>query len=108
MTHLEPFALFHRCLFLGLLAGAGGLCAAGGALKFRPSLLVYAVALIVFNLCWSAIDTTPRQLSTVFPLYLMLGVVGSRFPTLYEPLFASSVALLTFCTALTANNYWMA
>jgi hypothetical protein len=37
----------------------------------------------------------------------VLGLIATRFESIYEWLLAASVTLLTLCTILAANGYWM-
>jgi hypothetical protein len=49
----------------------------------------------------------PRYFSVEFPLFIVIGLIVARFERAYEPLLAASIALLTLCTVLSANGYWM-
>jgi hypothetical protein len=106
IANTHHFSLFYRWLFSGTLGAGLLLCFAGFWFKMRPSYIVMAVAFIGFNLCWQTLEGIPRFLSVIFPLYIALGLITTRFRWSYEPLFAASVALLTICTALIANGYW--
>lgn len=59
------------------------------------------------RLCGNSLEAIPRYLSILFPLFIVLGVVAVRFRWSYELIFASSTVLLTICTVLSANGYWM-
>jgi hypothetical protein len=101
---LEPF---YRWLFLGSLVAAALLWGAGVMLRIRASYLAWAALLLMTYLCSNSLEAIPRYLSVVFPLFIVIGVFVSRYPIAREPLFAACVALLTTCTLLLANGYWM-
>jgi len=99
--------VFYRWLFLLLLLTAMVVFGVGVWLRVRLSYLIYAGSCIAIYLCSNSLESVPRYLSIVFPLFITLGLVVTRFPRSYEPLLAGSCALLTLCTALWANGYWM-
>ena len=63
--------------------------------------------LIAFSLSWGTMASSPRFLSIIFPLFIVLGLITARFEGVYAWLLAASVAALTLCTILLANGYWM-
>ena len=63
--------------------------------------------LIAFSLSWGTMASSPRYLSIIFPLFIVLGLITARFEGAYEWLLAASVAVLTLCTVLITNGYWM-
>jgi hypothetical protein len=63
--------------------------------------------LIVFSLSWGTMASSPRYLSIIFPLFIVVGLLTTRFEGAYEWLLAASVTLLTLCTVMIANGYWM-
>jgi hypothetical protein len=58
-------------------------------------------------LCSGTLEAMPRYFSVEFPLFIVIGLIVARFERAYEPLLAASIALLTLCTVLSANGYWM-
>ncbi len=98
---------FYRALFLGALAAAAVLWVAGLLLRLRGSYLVWAALLIVTYLSSNSLEAVPRYLSVVFPLFIVLALLVNRYPWSYTPVLACSMSLLTICTVLLANGYWM-
>lgn len=78
-----------------------------GWLYVRGSYLVWAALLIFTYLSSNSLEAIPRYLSVIFPFYIVLAIVARRYRWSYEPLLACSTALLTICTILLANGYWM-
>jgi len=98
---------FYRWLLLGYLIITSALFAAGFWFKIRTSYLVWAGVLIAFSLSWGTMASSPRYLSIIFPLFIVLALLTERFAGAYEWLLAASVTLLALCTAMIANGYWM-
>ena len=98
---------FYQWLFLGALTLAGLAWCAGAVIRLRLSYLVWATLLVGTYLCSNSLEAIPRYLSVVFPFFIVAGIIAVRFPAAYEPLLAVSVMLLTLCTLLLANGYWM-
>jgi hypothetical protein len=107
LTRVHQFGLFYRWFFVGALALGSSLFAAGFWVKIRPSYLVWTGVLIVFSLSWGTMASSPRYLSIIFPLFIVVGLLTTRFEGAYEWLLAASVTLLTLCTVMIANGYWM-
>jgi len=95
------------CGSLGPVGSALILTAASFFLRLRATYLVYLAASILFYLAWGTLEALPRHISVLFPLYLVLALISSRWEWLYEPLLAFSIALLALCTVLFANAYQM-
>lgn len=107
ITGLHEFAPFYRWFFVGALVIGSLLFAAGFWLKIRLSYLVWIGLLIAFSLSWGTMASSPRYLSIIFPLFIVLGLITARFEGAYEWLLAASVTVLTLCTVMIANGYWM-
>lgn len=107
ITGLDEFAPFYGWFFVSALVTGSLLFAAGFWLRIRLSYLVWIGALMLFNLSWGTLASSPRYLSIIFPLFIVLGLITTRFEGVYEWLLAASVAVLTLCTILIANGYWM-
>jgi hypothetical protein len=107
LTGLHQFGVFYRWFFVGALALGSFLFAAGFWVKIRPSYLVWTGVLIAFSLSWGTMASSPRYLSIIFPLFIVLGLLTTRFAGAYEWLLAASVTLLALCTVMIANGYWM-
>ncbi len=101
---LEPFYiwLFGGTLAAAILAWIGGLF-----LRVRASYMVWAGLLLAVYLCGNSLEAMPRYLSVLFPIFIVLGIVAIRFRWSYELIFACSTVVLTVCTILSANGYWM-
>jgi hypothetical protein len=79
LTGLPQFGLFYRWFFVGALALGSFLFAAGFWVKIRPSYLVWTGVLIAFSLSWGTMASSPRYLSIIFPLFIVLGLLTTRF-----------------------------
>lgn len=98
---------FYTWLSFSALAAATTLWSAGVFFKIRISYLVYAVILIGISLFSATPEILPRNLSVVFPFFIIIGLLTARFRMAYEPLFVGSLALLTVLTVMAANGYWL-
>ena len=101
------FPAFYLWLFGGTLAAAILAWVGAFFLKIRDSYVVWAGLLLAVYLCGNSLEAIPRYLSVLFPLFIVLGIVSVRFKWSYELIFAASTVLLTICTVLSANGYWM-
>lgn len=107
LSSLQWLPPFYRSLFLTVLAAGLLLWVLGIVLKIRLSYLVYGMLLIGIYLCGASLEAIPRYLSIVFPLFIVLGLLSARFQWVYLPILSASTALLTLCTILSANGYWI-
>lgn len=103
----RTFPSSHVPLYQTIGGAAIILTGAGFFLRLRATYLVYAVTSILFCLSWGTLEALPRYVSMVFPIYIVLALLSSRWKWLYEPLLAISIALLALCTVLFANAYQM-
>lgn len=101
------FPLFYRWLFLGAFAIAICLWCGGLLFKLRATYLVWAALLIATYISSNSLEALPRYLSVVFPLFIVLAIITTRYSWSYIPVLGASVAALTLCTILLANGYWM-
>jgi hypothetical protein len=101
------FPASHIPLYQTIVGSAVLLTGAGFYLRLRSTYLIYLVVSVLFYLAWGSLEALPRYLSILFPLYLVLALLSSRWKWLYEPLLAFSIALLALCTVLFANAYQM-
>jgi len=99
--------LFYRWLFLGAFAVAICVWCMGLRFKIRGTYLVWSALLMATYISTNTLEALPRYLTVVFPLFIVLGVATTRYSWTYIPLLGASVALLTLCTVLLANGYWM-
>lgn len=104
---INSFPAFYGWLFGGTLAAA--VLAWGGAFFFRvrTSYIVWAGLLLAVYLCGNSLEAIPRYLSILFPLYIVAAITAIRYRSTYELMFAASTMVLTICTVLSANGYWM-
>lgn len=107
LANARNFPEFYLWLFFGTFAAAILAWIGGFFLRLRASYLVWSGVLLAVYLCGNSLEAIPRYLSILFPLYIVLGVVAIRFRWTYEIIFAASTVLLTICTILSANGYWM-
>lgn len=98
---------FHQWLFVIVLTAGICLWIIGFFFKLRLSYMVYAGLLIGTYICSNTLEAIPRSLSVVFPLFIVMGLLAARYESTREPLLASSIAILTICTVLAANGFWM-
>lgn len=94
--------LFATSMLTWLLVWTAGLF-----FRLRASYIVFSALLTAVYLCASSMEAWPRYLSVEFPLYIVMGLITTRVEQSYEPLLASSVALLTISTALSASGHWI-
>lgn len=98
---------FYSCLFIGALTVGVLFWASGFWLKLQKAYLAYGALLIVTFACSNSLEAMPRSLGLIFPLFIAMGVLSQKITWLYEPMLGSSVTLLTFCTILAANGFWL-
>ncbi|MFN2507167.1 MAG: hypothetical protein ABR589_00145 [Chthoniobacterales bacterium] len=107
LATVELYSAFYDWLFIGVLVTSVLLLIGGIFLKVRVSYLAYAGLLTTTYLCSSSLEALPRYLSVEFVLFLVLGVVSTRFKWTYEPLLVATIGLLTLCTILFATGFWI-
>jgi hypothetical protein len=107
LLFLKTYTLFYFWFFLGTLVVTLLIIAGGLLLRIRASYLAYCAALTLIYLCSATFEALPRYVSVEFPLFIILGLVATRYRWTYEPLFTCSVALLTLCTIMSGNGYWL-
>ncbi len=73
--------------------------------KLRPSYIVYAGLLLLTLLSAGILESVPRQLSVIFPLFIGMALLGRNKPAHHFFVLASAVLLALF-TILSANGYW--
>jgi len=107
LSTAKTVPLFYGILFGGTVVVGIGLWFAGLLFRIRATYLIWADLLILTYLCSNSLEAIPRYLSVVFPLFIVLAIATTRYPWSYIPALSCSVALLTVCTTLLANGYWM-
>jgi len=100
------FNLFYQIIFFGAVFIALFLIIYLIYSKIRISYIVYSILLLFFYLSSNALESIPRYLGVLFPLYLGLSLIvnKSRFWDYFFTLFA--IMLLTLFTILFTNGYW--
>jgi Gpi18-like mannosyltransferase len=73
--------------------------------RLRPSYIVYAGLLLLTLLSAGILESVPRQLSVVFPLFIGMALLGKN-KLAHHFFVLASVVLLTFFSILSANGYW--
>ena len=71
-AQLTPFAPFYRVWFQAWAYGAIMLLLGGFLLRLRPSYLLLAAAMLALNFSGRHLESIPRFLSVVFPLYMVI------------------------------------
>lgn len=97
---------FYRYWFGAAAITAVLLLALGFAFRIPLSFSAFAAALCYVYLSTRSLEGFPRFFSVVFPFYLVLGRLYSRWPHLGLPLLAISASLLGFSVILFVNGYW--
>lgn len=91
----------------GVFVAAFLIWVAGWFLRVRFSYMLWTAILMTIYICGSSLEGVPRYLSIAFPLFIILGVISARFPSLALPLLAGSTALLTLGSILSAAGFWI-
>ncbi len=104
---LRTYTRFYYIFFLSALIVTLAILLAGVFFRIRATYLLYATMLTAIYLCSKTFEAFPRYVSVEFPLFIILGLIAARYKWTYEPLFVGTVALLTLCSILSANGYWM-
>jgi hypothetical protein len=107
LANAKHFPEFYLWLFGGTLIAAIVVWITGFVVKLRASYLVWSGLLLAVYLCGNSLEAIPRYLSILYPLFIVLGIIAIRFRWSYDLIFAASTTLLTICTILSANGYWM-
>ncbi len=103
----DHYPQFYRWLFFGTVVASAALWIVGLMFRVRPSYQVYAAVFLLVYISSNSLEAITRNVSVLFPLFLVMALLTTRFEWLYESLLSASIALLTICTVLYANGYWM-
>jgi Gpi18-like mannosyltransferase len=107
-TYARTFARHFQTFYLVMLAGAPlFLLAVIGwmaKLRLRWSYIAYSVASLLLIVSAGTLDSTPRFVSAVLPMYLALALVEETAYTALVVAFSMGFAVMTL---LVANGYWM-
>ncbi|MBA2743911.1 MAG: hypothetical protein H0U43_06320 [Chthoniobacterales bacterium] len=107
LQFLRTYPMFFYIFYVVALGLNVLLLAAGMLMRVRWSYLVFSAALLFIYLCSATFEAFPRYISVEFPLYIIAGLITARVRGVYEPLLACSMGVLTLCTMMSANGYWM-
>jgi hypothetical protein len=102
-TNLLPFYKwwFGATVFVGI-----GLTIATAALRLPWSHIGFSFALCALYISIESLEGIPRFFSIVVPLYLVMGIVTTRWPAVGKSLLALSALLLALSVTLFTNGYW--
>ena len=104
---IELLPKFYRNFSGLMLSIAAAVWVAGILLRVRASQLVFAALLLAVYICTADVASIARELSVVFPFFIILAVASRRFDWCYEPLLACAFTVFSFCTVMAANGHWM-
>jgi hypothetical protein len=100
------YLAFYTAWFYAAVVIALVVLAVGFLLRLRLSYSVMCAVYFLFYLSTMRLESIPRFLSVLFPFYLTIALVATRYPRLEPFLIAGSTMLLTFSVILFVNGYW--
>lgn len=100
---MEPY---YRYWFIGAVVVAALLLVIGLLLRVRLMNLLLVVVPFILAMSTNNLESIPRYLSVLFPLYLIMGLLARRFAWMGRALAAASLTLLGLSTILFVNGYW--
>jgi hypothetical protein len=105
MGMLPPFYVF---IFFG--ACMLTLVSLLGMVKYRMRLsyVVYCLFYMLVIISTGSFKSMPRLVSVLFPCYLLMSVVSSKYPICHELFITIFVLFLSLFTVLFVNGYWFA
>jgi hypothetical protein len=104
---LHIYAPFYQFLFLGAVGMSLVLLAVLVYRRVRLSYTVFTAMLIFLYLSSNILDSIPRYLAVLFPLYIGLACVSERSARWHDIITLASVMFLTLSTILFTNGYWL-
>ncbi len=104
--YLRNFPVFHQWWFVGHAAVAAGLLGLGFWARLRPSYLALATLMLLLNLSANHLESIPRLVCVIFPLYAGGAWALRRWPAAEIPVLGLSAGLLALSTTLFVNGYW--
>ncbi len=107
LSSVKNYGLFSDVLFIGVVVVALALIAYLAYSKVRLSYVVYSALLLFIFLSANLLESIPRYISVIFPLYLGVSLLGAKSDFVRTLALCFSVSLLTFLTILFANGYWL-
>ena len=99
----------HYAVTVGFAEFTAGVALIVGALLafrfLRLSYAIYVAGMSVLVISTSFLLSTPRYLLTVFPLFMLLGLLV-RYPTLFKSILLVEAVLLGFLTSTYVRGWW--
>jgi len=74
--------------------------------KFRLSYSVYGISILAILLSTSALDSLPRYISVIFPIYIAMALITRKNRFLGYLFTFVSILLLILFTIMFVNGYW--
>lgn len=106
-SRLHIYAPFYRVLFVGAVVVAVALVGVLAWRRQRSSYIVFTSLLILAYVSSNVLDSIPRYLAVLFPLYIALACLSERHARRHDVISLGSVMILTLATVLFTNGYWM-
>ena len=78
----------------------------GAFLKVKAIYMIWASIGFAFVVSSTTLEALPRYLAAIFPYYMILGGIASRWPGAAPPLLWGSSMLLALSVILFVNGYW--
>lgn len=75
--------------------------------KVRPSYLAYLFVFIFFYFSMNTVQSTPRYISVLFPIFLGLSIYSEKSRLREYTVIIFSVMMLALMTILFVNGYWL-
>ncbi len=104
---LNIYEPFYRVLFLGAVVTALALLPVLVWRRVRLSYTVFTAMLVFMYLSSNILDSIPRYLAVLFPLYIGLAHVAGGSARRHDLIALVSVMFLTLSTILFTNGYWL-
>jgi len=106
LMNTGSYTLFYKIIFYGFVIFALILIVYLVYSKIRISYIIYSLLFLLFYLSTVLLESMPRYISVLFPIYLGMSLLSKR-DKFFEYLFTLfSIALLTLFTILFVNGYW--
>lgn len=97
---------FYRQLFFASAAAGAVITVYMMLRRMRWSYVVLCIVFELIYLSTGIMEALPRYLSVLFPMYMAMALAARR-PAVNLVFISASVCLLTLCTILLANGYWI-
>lgn len=104
--HLKIYPPFYLIWFLAFLGLAVGLVVIGLRRRLPWSYAAYVTAGVLLFLSSGRLESLPRYLSVLLPLYLIGARLLEEHPSCRQPVFVVSGLLAALSTALFVNGFW--